>query len=303
VLLKLAAVQKVVNLARALYRRVAGPQRALSDIPLAAARLFHGETAVTNKFGFPLEYDLRDSFLSGFWMFHAVYEPENTAFFKRTIAPGDVVVDAGANVGYFTVLFGKLVGNSGKVLALEPAPRARAILARNVKRNGLEDRVTIFPGACGDVDGETTLYTNPYGNLGDNRLWRDGGEAGAKASRDWRSFTVPVARLDTLLASMSKVDLVKTDLQGYESHAIRGLRTTIERNPTVVLLMEYWPYGLRRCGSGARDYLDLLNDLGLRTFVPDKNGTPVPVDPAELLTGEDDPDFARNLIAARPGRF
>src|SRR5690349_20721379 len=100
----------MVQLARALYRRIAGRDRALSDIPLAIARLFHGETAVTKKFGFPLEYDLRDSFLSGFWMFHSAYEPENSRFFERVIKKGDVVVDAGANVGYFTVLFGRLTG-------------------------------------------------------------------------------------------------------------------------------------------------------------------------------------------------
>lgn|GEM_PF-3070366 len=293
----------MMNLARALYRRVAGPQRALSDIPLAAARLFHGETAVTNKFGFPLEYDLRDSFLSGFWMFHSTFEPENTAFFKRTIKSGDTVVDAGANVGYFTVLFGQLAGDRGRVFAIEPAPRAREILARNVRRNAMADRVTIFPGACGDFDGKATLYTNPYGNLGDNRLWRDADEADRKRSHEWRALTVPVARLDTLLCAVPKVDLVKTDLQGYEFHALRGLQHTIERNPRIVLLMEYWPYGLRRCGSEARAFLAHLKNLELQTFVPNAAGEPVPVDSSELRSGEDDPDFARNLVAARADRF
>jgi FkbM family methyltransferase len=293
----------MVDLARKLYRRVAGPERALSDIPLAIARLFYGETAVTAKFGFPLEYDLRDSFLSGFWMFHSAFEPENTRFYKRVIKEGDTVVDAGANVGYFTVLFGLLTGSRGRVLAVEPAPRAGEILARNVRRNGLTDRVTIFPGACGDFNGEATLYTNPYGNLGDNRLWHDDGDADRKTSREWSALQVPVARLDTLLSAMPKVDLVKTDLQGYEFRALRGLQQTIERNPEIVLLMEYWPYGLRRCGSGAHEFLGLLKDLKLQTFVPDSGGTPVPIEAAELLAGEDDPEFARNLVTARAGRF
>jgi FkbM family methyltransferase len=284
----------MVNLARKLYRRIAGQERALSDIPLAVARLFHGDTAVTKKFGFPLEYDLRDSYLSGYWMFHSTYEPENTRFFERVVKKGDVVVDAGANVGYFTVRLGLLVGSEGRVLAIEPAPRAREILLRNVQRNELEQRVTIFPGACGDSDGEATLYANPHGNLGDNRMWQEAA---------WDGLPVPTARLDTLLSAMPKVNLVKTDLQGYELHALRGLRQTIERNPEIVLLMEYWPYGLRRCGSGARDFLDLLKALAMKTFVPDAAGTPVPIAPAELVTGEDDPDFARNLVAARAGRF
>jgi len=70
-----------------------------------------------------------------------IYEPFITDFFKSEIKKGDVVFDIGANIGYFTLIFAKLVGENGKVFAFEPSPDVFAILQKNVEINGYKNIV------------------------------------------------------------------------------------------------------------------------------------------------------------------
>ena len=70
-----------------------------------------------------------------------MWEETETHWFVQSIRPGDVVVDLGANVGYYTILRGKLVGEIGRVYAFEPDPVGFEILRRNVRLNGLHNVV------------------------------------------------------------------------------------------------------------------------------------------------------------------
>ena len=69
------------------------------------------------------------------------WEPSETAWFLRTVKPGDIIVDAGANVGYYTVIGSRLVGDRGKVYAFEPDPSNFELLRKNVELNGLKNVV------------------------------------------------------------------------------------------------------------------------------------------------------------------
>jgi predicted methyltransferase len=90
------------------------------------------------RFAFEMEFDPAfnaDARLLDFLQKGKLYEPEVTAVFGRVLRPGDVVIDVGANVGWFTLLAASLVGPGGKVVACEPGPDNLAKLQANIDRS------------------------------------------------------------------------------------------------------------------------------------------------------------------------
>jgi FkbM family methyltransferase len=222
-------------------------------------------------------------------------EPTLTRFVQEAVKPGDTVLDVGANIGYFTLLFARAVGPGGRVVAIEPDPENVALLTRNVARNGYADRVTVLPRAAWDASGPLRLFRSEE-NRGDHQTY-DIGEGR-------ESVTIDALRVDDYapLAAGPPVALVKMDIQGAEYRALLGMRELLARSRDVVLLTEFWPLGLQRAGTPPAAYLDLIASMGFGFLdVPDDRDEITPATPAELLarnpveTGD-----ATNLICRRP---
>ena len=133
----------------------------------------------------------------GFW------EMWITRAMVNAIGPGMVCIDAGANLGYFTVLMANLAGPDGKVVAIEPIPSTRKLLARNVAINGFGETVEIVGAALGAVAGETTLYMPP--GEPKNATICD-----VQPDPSWQAFPVLVKPIDSL--GLTRVDFVKIDV-------------------------------------------------------------------------------------------
>jgi len=92
-----------------------------------------------------------------------VWEESSTKIFKNSINEGDIVVDVGASIGYFTLLAAKLVGNKGKVFAFEPGPENFKILKKNVEVNKY-DNVILEQKSVSDINGKINLnFTDHIG--------------------------------------------------------------------------------------------------------------------------------------------
>lgn len=203
--------------------------------------------------GHDLEVDRRDSLaLAKGW-----YDPDENAFYTRTVKPGDVVVEAGANIGVFTLLLAKLVGPEGRVLSFEPDPELRRILEGNIARNGY-DNVTVRAAAVAEEPGTMTFFRASR-NQGDNRLFSHDGDDGA-------SFPVDVVALDDELVGHPRIDLLKMDIQGAEVLALRGLRTTLADLPPRAIMLEFWPHGIAGMGGDPRAMLEELIGFGYEAF-------------------------------------
>ena len=98
-----------------------------------------------------------------------IWEPQETRFLLDTLRPGDVFVDVGANIGYFSLLASRLVGPAGTVLAFEPEAANYALLEANCRRNGC-DNVRCFRAALGEENASGTIYLNEL-NRGDHSLY------------------------------------------------------------------------------------------------------------------------------------
>ncbi len=163
--------------------------------------------------------------------------------------PGYTFVDAGANVGYFTLLAAKLVGSTGRVEAFEPDPFNQELLTTNVQENGFS-QVTIHRCALGLKNGERFLYRS-HDNVGDHRTWNDGKEIRP-------TVPVKVQSLDETFPDLSRVDVMKVDVQGDEMNVLRGGQGLIRQSPGMILTIEYWPYGLTTNGSSPVEFADFL---------------------------------------------
>jgi FkbM family methyltransferase len=181
---------------------------------------------------------------------------QDAEYFKKAIKPGMSVVEAGSNLGLYSMLFSALVGPTGKVHACEPEPRLAATLRANVRRNGVTN-VHVHQCAVGSRSEQRYLRRGGL-NSGDNRLAATGGaasEAGPETER------VEVRSLDELLHG-EKVDFIKVDVQGWEAEVFRGMAQLAAANPGVRVYFEYWPHGLRGAGCDPRSWLRSLGDEG-----------------------------------------
>lgn len=176
------------------------------------------------------------------------------------VSQGMTVVDVGANVGVYTSLFAQLVGPSGRVIALEPAPDNWRALNKALTTNRWNN-VEIHQLAAADRSGRMYFERSSY-NSGNNALSLKSDREGAES--------VEVVRLDDLLAGR-KVDFIKIDVQGWEAAVLRGAQQTLEGNRPLRVRTEVWPAGLARAGSSPDEVVGLLECRGLQISADDKS--------------------------------
>lgn len=160
---------------------------------------------------------------------------------SRFIAPGDIVIDIGANVGTHTVAFAEMVGPSGRVFAFEPQRSVFYLLAGNVALNGLTN-VFCHQMAVGNEIGTITVPLAPAPhvryNYGGVRL-RDKGERvvlmhGVECPDSITLETVPITKVDAIETPSCRA--IKIDVEGMEIDVLRGAMETIERCRPVLYL-------------------------------------------------------------------
>ena len=184
--------------------------------------------------------------------FGTFFEYDELRFCERYLRPGDVVVDGGANIGVFTLLASRWVGETGRVLACEPASRAVAELRRNLLLNRLEN-VDVFEAALGEETGRMHLIADMDVS---NQLIEEPPD----------DHVTERVRLTTLpeIVGNSICALTKLDLEGAELAALRGARPLLATAKLPLLLLEASDHQLRRLGANRADLLELLVEHGYR---------------------------------------
>jgi FkbM family methyltransferase len=169
-------------------------------------------------------------FYFGFW------EPNNSALIASILEPGDVFVDVGANIGYYSLLASSLVGSEGKVVAIEPSPAIFAQLQDNATANGARN-IRLVNVAASDADGELLLY-------GGTRWNRGASSTVVHAADQQPEARVTAAPLDELLLpeELERLALLKIDIEGGELSVLQRLFKTLGRYPpNIKILVEMAP--------------------------------------------------------------
>lgn len=184
------------------------------------------------------------------------YEPYETDLIQRQVKKGDVVVDVGANIGYYTVL---LAQKAKKVYAFEPDSDNFEILEKNIKANGLENVVAI-KAAVGSKEGELKLYKSEE-NLGDHKLYET--PLGSAASPLDEGEKIKVIKLDDFVKE--KIDLMKIDTQGWEPEVIEGAKNLIEKDKPIIF-MEYSPTSYKLAKLNGDKMMEFLKNIYKKIF-------------------------------------
>lgn len=232
----------------------------------AGAVYFGDNTVLTaTQWGANLLLDTRDLAISPWLALRGQWEADVTAWMKSVLGPGRTFVDIGANVGYFTVLGGKLVGPAGRVVAIEPHPRLAALLRHNVAMNGYYNFTTVLEKAAWSEATRLQFHARSS-YLGNSSVGSIGAESLGVLGDTEELIEVEAARLDDLLVGCPKVDVVKLDAEGAEGHALRGLTRTLSANPDVQVLFEWAPALIEAVKDEPGGLLDTFEDLGFRFF-------------------------------------
>lgn len=202
-------------------------------------------------------------------MLDGLWEGWLTAFMARRIVPGMRIVDAGANHGYYTLLFAHLAGPTGRVAAIEPNPRIAGLLRKSVYANGFDPRVSLFEVAAGARD-DVTLHLRIPDHEPKNAHLVGEAEPGTVAVRG--------ARLDTLLADWPRLDFMKVDVEGFEEAFLDGAWPILARDRPMLVL----EFNAVRCVDPA-GLLDRLEAAYGRIQVIGRDGRATVADRARLL--------------------
>jgi len=171
--------------------------------------------------GYKLYYDLGNTS-----EYNANYESNTVRMLRENIKKGSIVVDGGANIGFFTLLLSRLVGKDGKVYAFEPDYNNFKILKKNIKINKITN-VIVEKKAISDKTGVDELYICPY-DISSHVLYDEG--------KDYSHNEVKTITLDDYFKNID-VDFIKLDIDGSEARAINGAKNVLKK--CKLMIVEY----------------------------------------------------------------
>jgi FkbM family methyltransferase len=225
--------------------------RAVRRVPRTFA---HSRTA----FGFVVAGSTADLIQRYLYVF-GVWEPNLSYWLRDHLRPGDVVVDVGANIGYFSLLGASCVGPTGRVIAFEPVPSIADALEKAVAANGY--LVEVHREVASDVVGTTEVFRAAEGNIG-----RSSTIAGDDAASEGLIRTVRVADVVDA-ASWPRITFVKVDVEGDEMRVLRGMEPLLRAlSPDAAVLVEVSPDDLEVRGGSAAELLTFMENAGFQPF-------------------------------------
>lgn len=210
-----------------------------------------------------------DKVITQMLMDSGTYEPETTATIHDLLGPGDTFIDVGANIGWFTLIASREVGDQGRVVAFEPEPQSFEFLRRNVEFNKCSN-VILEEKALSDKPGNVWLYIADT-NKGGHSFF----ESPERSAR----VKVQALPLDEYLKGMEgEIDLVKIDTEGAEGIILEGMRDAIQTRQRMSIVLEFTPGVLREGGRDPAAFFDPLLDSDYKLYVIDSpSGSLVPV--------------------------
>lgn len=206
----------------------------------------------------------------------------------RLLPVGGTFVDAGANIGCYTLAAAVISGPTGTVHAVEPSPATLASLRATVSLNGLDDRVVVHGCAVGAERRERRFYDHTMHVLSSFAV------GPLHLPGTFKESTVVEERLDHLVPGT--VDMIKLDVEGHEIDALRGAAGLFDRSPGASILCEVAPAYLAQGGRRVVDLIEALPTQGRSLWVADLHPAPGPA--RKLVRFE---ALAEQFLAASPG--
>jgi FkbM family methyltransferase len=172
---------------------------------------------------------------------------------------GGHAIDAGANIGYTTLLIASHLREPFVVHAFEPEPMNARLLARNVRK--VKSRVVIHSAAVGSRSGRAQLELNP-GHPGDHRI----------ATRSVaNTIDIEMVTIDEVVGD-EPVSFLKLDVQGFELEASRGMTRVLDRNRRITVVFEFAPFALIALGYEPAELIAFYRERDFELSIVDRGG-------------------------------
>jgi len=198
-------------------------------------------------------------FVARYIYFFGIWEPNLTAWLASRLRSGDVFVDVGANLGYFTLLASQLVGPTGRVIAIEASPSIFRRLVANVRLNSCNN-VELHEVAAADRSGTVRVFLAKADNYGATSLLES---RGGRLEADVRAQ--PLSDIVSE-ETMSRVRMIKIDVEGAEALVLDGLVSRLgSARRDLEIVVEINPVALKEQG---RDVEELFHALHRHGFMP-----------------------------------
>jgi len=173
--------------------------------------------------------DPKDPGISKTLFLHGNREQQLKYIMEKEINKGDTIIDLGANIGYYALLEWTLIGNTGKIYALEPSSRNYSLLNKNISLNSANDVIETFKLAGGDCVKTEKFYLSQYSNL--NTFIKDLYHSGEKSKgiNDNNYELVDIVDMSSFINDKNKINIIRMDIEGYEVEVLTGLKKAIEK--------------------------------------------------------------------------
>jgi FkbM family methyltransferase len=183
---------------------------------------------------------------------YGLWEPVLTRYILAHARKGGLFVDVGANLGYYSLLWAGARPDN-RVYAIDASPLVFPRLLRNVKLNGLERQVRAFEIAVSDHEGLSSFALRPEGQLG-------AGSLAPEPEPD--TIDVVTTCLDTLFSSLPRIDVLKTDAEGFDTHILRGSETLLREHRIGAVYYEQITDRMAELGVDAGEAASMLERYG-----------------------------------------
>jgi FkbM family methyltransferase len=226
----------------------------------------------------PMLVDRSDAGLSRSLIEHGYWEMWLTEALEAVLRPGMVVIDIGANLGYFSLLMADRVGIGGSVHAFEANPAMAALLSQSAHENGLQDRIAIHSDPLWDENDVACVLKIPAGEPKNAHLV-------THADDDVEGVRLTTRRLDGI-ADLLDADVIKIDVEGAEERIWRGMAGLFARGRALTVFLEFSPVRY----EAPMTFLEEIMQQGFTLGELSVSYGIRPVTPAQILAGAPDED-------------
>lgn len=212
----------------------------------------------------------------GYW------EKRNTQVLSKLVKPGQIILEVGANFGYYTLNFAHWLKGQGRIFAYEANPKVFKYLEKSIQLNQDQGIVQLMPWAASDKKFDAYLK---YGlsNIGGGYVVTSESPEFEACKVSQTCLPIKSAIIDDDLKDIEHIDLLQIDAEGSEIPSLMGATHLIDRSPNLIIVMEWAPAALEKFGD-VKDFLVFLKSKGFKFWsINQKDGSVLPINSEDLL--------------------
>lgn len=212
--------------------------------------------------GLKFLHDKSDTSVASSVLINGTYEPELLNEIYKTLKTGYCFIDGGANIGFFSLIASKIVGQTGTVISFEPTPLTHTYLKKNININNASN-ITISKYGLSSSKKQLPfqMFSNPEGNsIISNKV--------CKLTDENEIIQIKTISIDEFCKEnkISRIDLIKLDIEGQELEAIKGAKKVLSENHSIKIIFELNIAGNKHGIDFAKKIFDELIKLNFSNF-------------------------------------